>query len=452
MNNLKKQQLIKRENLNEAYYFQSILLEAHRLMLLTESEFENIQLQSIQLLAKRTERFTGGESSSVKVETAQSILQSIFYSIGIYLKSFPDPDMSIAVLKQKPLPELYHQGKKLIEIQLDSTKQLFYEIQNDHLITDNYAYNDTLLDGIPGFFLAYDVDFAAHDTPASIDYPLSDDKMDLVGIEYISSYLQKLFLENEFCKNFPVHDIHCLLRGYDDHYQDLLINIFELVLTNAVGSSLANKSVQLRVLPLDRRYLQEKLVNLSRDILNKMLQDTSTQIIKVLNISNKLLQEHIAATVIALSTKLKHALDNNRLESLFVSLKEDNSQPVFQFEDGEKMKDELFRSVADEIRECRYISDKIAIIQRELHSITDLVDILEGYCIFDYEFTEIYQSLRDMELALLSKRLPTHVIDSNFHFTENEKEWKNRLNYYLEEIDFTRRESIRELAEKTDFI
>ena len=452
MNNLKKQQVIKRENLNQAFYFQSILLEAHRLMLLTESEFENIQLQSIQLLAKRTERFTGGESSSVKVETAQRILQSIFYSIGIYLKSFLDPDMSIAVLKQKPLPELYQHGKKLIEIQLDSTKQLFYKIQNDHLITDNCAYNDTLLDGIPGFFPAYDVDFAAHDTPASIDYPLSNDKMDLVGIEYISSYLQKLFLENEFCKNFPVHDIHCLLRGYDDHYQDLLINIFELVLTNAVGSSLANKSVQLRVLPLDRQYLQDKLTNLSRDILNKMLQDTSTQIIKVLNISNKLLQEHIAETVMALSTKLKHALDNNRLESLFVSLKEDNSQPVFQFEDGEKMKDELFRSVADEIRECRYISDKIAIIQRELHSITDLVDILEGYCIFDYEFTEIYQSLGDMELALLSKKLPTHVIDSDFHFTENEKEWKNKLNYYLEEIDFTRRESIRELAEKTDFI
>ena len=115
------------------------------------------------------------------------------------------------------------------------------------------------------------------------------------------------------------------------------------------------------------------------------------------------------------------------------------------------MKDELFRSVADEIRECRYISDKIAIIQRELHSITDLVDILEGYCIFDGEFTELYHSLGDMELALLSKRLPTHMIDSDFHFTENEKEWKNRLNYYLEEIDFTRRESIRELAEKTDF-
>lgn len=57
---------------------------------------------------------------------------------------------------------------------------------------------------------------------------------------------------------------------------------------------------------------------------------------------------------------------------------EDHTQPVFQFEDGEKLDDESFRTIADEIRECRYVSDKISIIQRDIHSITDLVDILEG--------------------------------------------------------------------------
>ena len=40
-------------------------------------------------------------------------------------------------------------------------------------------------------------------------------------------------------------------------------------------------------------------------------------------------------------------------------------------------------AIADEIRVCRYVSDKIAIIQRELHSIIDLIDILEGDCILD---------------------------------------------------------------------
>lgn len=448
MNSLEKYHLIKKENLNATDYFQSILEEAFRLKLLTDSEFENIQLQSIQLLAKQTERYTSGESSSVKIETAQGILQSIFYSIGIYLKSFPDADMSIATLKQKPLVELYQQGKKLIGIQLNSAKQLLYAIQNDHIVTDNCAYNDTIQHGIPIFFSAYDIDFAAHDTPASIDYPLSNDKMALGGIEYIFSYLQKLILENHFCKNFTSSTIHCLLRGYDEHYQDLLINIFELVLTNAVGSVLAHKNaIQLNIEPLDIQYLQQKLVNLSIYDLETLLQDAATQLCKQLNISDRLLIQHIAATVMDLSARLKNALENNGLESIFISLKENLTQPVIQFEDGAKMDDEAFRTIADELRECRYVADKIAIIQREIHSISDLVDILEGYCIFDNEFVEIFQSLGDIELALLLKRLPTYMIDSNYHITENEKEWHDRLNRFYQEIDLAKRESISELVE-----
>ncbi|MBU3183058.1 DUF6179 domain-containing protein [Clostridium psychrophilum] len=85
MNSIEKQYLIKKEKLNQKCYLQSILEEAYRLKLLTDSELENIQMQSIQLLAKQTERYTSGDSSSVKVETAESILQSIFYGIGVYL-------------------------------------------------------------------------------------------------------------------------------------------------------------------------------------------------------------------------------------------------------------------------------------------------------------------------------------------------------------------------------
>ncbi len=90
--------------------------------------------------------------------------------------------------------------------------------------------------------------------------------------------------------------------------------------------------------------------------------------------------------------------------------------------------------------------DKIAIIRREIHSITDFVDILEGYCIFDDEFAEIFKSLGDMDLALLIKKLSTYLTDSNFLYTENGKEWHDRLNCFFKEIDLTRKESIRELS------
>lgn len=400
MNNLSKPHLIQKENLNEAFYFPSLLQECHRLNLFTVSEFESIQLQSIKLLAKQTERFTGGESSSVKVETAENIMHSILYCIGFYLRSFPDINMSIEALKQKTLLELYRSGKQMMRERMGNANKLLYAIQHDGFVTDNQAYNDTIQNGIPDFFSAYDIDLAAHDTPGSIDYPLSNDQMNLVGIEYIYSYLQKLFLENQFCNLFPMYDIECLLRSYDEHYQDLLINIFGLVLTNAIGSVLAKKNAfQLKIEPLDRQYLRQKLLNLPKAKLDTMLQDAATKLCQQLNISNRVLQDHIAATLLDLSARVTNALEINQLESIFISFKENDPLPVFQFEDGEKVSDESFRSIVDEIRECRFVSDKIAIIQREIHSFADLVDLLEGYCIFDDEFAEIFPSLGDMELA-----------------------------------------------------
>jgi len=376
-------------------------------------------------LAKQTEQYTGGESSSVKIETAQSILESIFYTIGIYLKNFPDADRSIEVLKHSSLSELYRHGKKLLENKFANAEKLLDAVRNNCLVTDHCAYNDTIRTGLLLFFSAYDIDFAAHDIPASIDYPLSNDQMELAGVEYIYNYLQILFWENQFCNKFPERNIHCLLRGYHDHYQDLLINIFGLVLTNTIACVLANKkAAQLNIEPSERQHLYHTLAYLPKDKLSAVLQDASTKLCKELNITNRFLQKHIAATASALPAGIKNALENNRLDSIFISFKEKHPQSVIQFEDHEKMPDELFRSIVDEIRECRYVSDKVTIIRREIHSIADLVDIFEGYCLFDDEFAEVFQALGDMELALLLKKLPKYLIDPDLHLTENESSFR----------------------------
>ena len=44
-----------------------------------------LKVRLLELLAKRTDKYTMGESSSVKVETAQELLNSICYTLGIDL-------------------------------------------------------------------------------------------------------------------------------------------------------------------------------------------------------------------------------------------------------------------------------------------------------------------------------------------------------------------------------
>lgn len=449
MNNLEKHHIIKRENISEENYFQSFVQEAYSLKLLSDAELEDIQIQSTKLLAKQVERYTEGDSSSVRVEIAQSILQSVLYSIGICLKDFPDTDISLEAIKKTPLTDLYRQGRKIIEKKINIAKHLLHLIQNEKIQTDNFAYNDTIENGLMGFFPKYDVDYAAHDTPGSIDYPLNIDKMDLVGIEYIYDYLQKFYWENTFCKKFSDYDIACVLRGYDEKYQDLLVNIFRVVFTNALGCTLVNKNAsRLEIEASDRQCLQEKLKVLSEDELCEVLKSSSAKLCKELDISNEFLLEYISQTLKDIGERIKNALENEHLESIFVCSKEELLKPVIHFMDGDKMEDELFRQLAAEIRDCRFGADKISIIQKEIHSISDLVDILEADCLFENEFIEYFQVLGDNELAMLFNLLPVNKIDLDL--AESEKEWYLKLNEYLKGLDLKRRNNIFERAEKIE--
>lgn len=446
MNNLETQNIIKRENLSEQHYFQSILLYAEKLKLLTNKEIESVKLQCIQLLENQTELFTGGNSSSVKVETAQSIMLSIFYCIGIFLKSFSDTDICISEIKHKPLSYMYKEGRKLTENYINRAKDLLKAVKLSRIDTGNEAYNDTIDEGISSFFSDYNADFSAHYTQASIDYPLGNDKMNLDGIEYINDYLSKLLLENEFCKKFSSSDIYSVMKSYSPDFEDLLVNIFQRVLINALGCILLNKNpLKLNIEAGDIKNLQENLETFSGEQLYIQLQKTTQKLFEQLNIIDIELQKYILLNLKDITKSLKNALENDQLNAVFVNFKENGRKSTLEFQDGHKMEDELFRNVSDEIRQCRFVSDKIAIIKKSIHSIIDLKDIFEASCIFEEEFNKVYDSLGNMEIALLLKVIPSD--QHNFHIDniEIESQWQGLLASYLKEMDSDRRDDIIEL-------
>ncbi len=451
MSEIEKQNNLKRENLSEAHYVESLLYEAASLNLISQDETNDILMQSIPLLAKQTERYTEGKSSSVRVETAQSILQSLLYTVGLYLKNLPDASQALTALKETPLEALFEQGKAIIAKDVRSAKRLLGTVKASCTTKDNIAYNNTVQRGIDIFFALYDSAFAAHETPGSIDYPLSNDKMDLTGIEYMNHYIKTLYLENQFCRKFKPYDINCVLRGYDSNCKDLLINIFEQVLTNALGCELRHKNItKLKMEQADRTVLQQELENFPLEKLCTVLQEASVRLYKKLDISGDMLREHITQAIRSFAPKLKSALENHQLDSVFVSLKEPAAKKVIKFSDGEKMNDELFSMLTEDIKECRFAEDKAAIIKRDIHSMLDLVDIFEGDYIFGDEFTLVFQTLEDIELALLLKKLPEYMTASGNPFTETEKEWEIKFTEYLISLDNDRNKGIRELAERID--
>lgn len=87
-------------------------------------------------------------------------------------------------------------GRKQIRKDVKKAKHILDTIKNNLIKTKNHAYNDTIKHGISMFFSNYNVDERAHETPGSIDYPVSGTETGLVGIEYMTRYLKKLYFEN----------------------------------------------------------------------------------------------------------------------------------------------------------------------------------------------------------------------------------------------------------------
>lgn len=101
LNNIEIVKKINKEFLKSEDYFQSLLEEGFRVNLLTANEVESIQTDCLLLLAKQTEKYNGSESSSIKIEAASQLLSSILFTLGVYLKTYENPDLAIEDIKKE---------------------------------------------------------------------------------------------------------------------------------------------------------------------------------------------------------------------------------------------------------------------------------------------------------------------------------------------------------------
>lgn len=448
MANIERRHIINSNNLSGEFYLNSILQEAYTCGLLSESDLENIQLQCISLLSYKCERYNMGESSSIRIETAESIMKSNLYSIGLYLKTLQDPDYAAAELKEVKISELYEKGRKLVDTRFQEAKRIYNLVQKNKLDTKNHSYNSTLSeDGIGSFFKSYNLEYEAHDIPASIDYQLCNPVNDLAGIEYIHKYLENLYLENEFCMNFAAENIHHLLYGYDKGYADLLINFFEQVLTAALGCSLANRDIrELSISKEGIQRLYEKLLKYDNHTIMLIIHKTTEDIFKELNITNPSMQRYIERSLPKIASNIENALNLNNLSKVFITPINPNLEPIIHFESSAKMDDEEYRRLIEELIRCRYSSDKVDLIKEKVKSFDDLEDILLDAQLEEEEFISLFNTLGDVEIAAMIKRHPFESTIQAVDLSEAEQIVRSYLENYIKQLPSKRQEQIFQIA------
>ena len=368
--------------------------------ILTDEELNNIQSRLWSFLGKRTERFTMGDSSSVPIETAQELLKSICFSIGMYLKSSND---SIFLLKNETMDTLLKLGWSKIELEIEIGKKLLNKVKINALPIENISFNDTLRE-ISIFFKKYDYRFFAHEIPCDIDYQLCHFVPEgLQGIEYINEYLRRLLIENKFCRQFNTEKIKMLLVSYCTDYKGLLINIYEPIVTNAIGLTILDSDITLLdITDSDSTQLLHLFCTWTKDEAIEALTQASEKLCHNLQITDTVEIEYLKSATINLYARIETVLPTKQLRGIFLSLT--RSEQVLTsdvlYVDDKIMNDSELQLLIDEISSCRYISDKIAIFKQHVHSVRDCVEIL-NICFWDEEFIELYNALDKTELALL---------------------------------------------------
>ncbi len=218
------------------------------------------------LLVRQVREYTGDMSSSVPVETARTLLDSLCYCIGLNSENRQD-------FMHGRLAEKYQAGLARLRAKIPRAHALWQQLCTQLPQAKSRSLSDTLR-SIGGFWTAYDPRFFAREIPCSIDYQLAVPVPEaLGGIDYLLCYLQALALENCFLCCFSVRELNAVLSLSSRDSCELLVNLFEPAFVNALGCMILCRSpsplllteAELKQLytvfePLSPRQIEKKLL------------------------------------------------------------------------------------------------------------------------------------------------------------------------------------------------
>lgn len=196
--------------------------------------------QLLPVVSWLIDKFTSKESSSVPYETARRLMEAVIYCV--------DAQSQYALVNAEDswnARAAYDRGYEAVCRKVYEAKEL-YDLVIEHFIDYGCRnYRDTVINGMPAFFVNYDARFAPQDHLLTLDYPLLSGYPDERGVNMIMNYLQGISLEQRFLEYFASNAVSKLLEAVCPDYRTLYLdNICYLVLLTAVGCAAAGSNVR----------------------------------------------------------------------------------------------------------------------------------------------------------------------------------------------------------------
>ncbi len=388
---------------------------------ISQEDVKEIYLRIMELAAGRTELYAMGDSS-IRVEMFSELVKSICFTLKMGINAQNEPPKSALKGDLRMLLEV---GRAKIESGVQYGRELLRRAEEGMLNIENISYQG-VIPGIEKFFKGYDYYYFAHEIPGDIDYqlfvPVSEQ---LQGIDYITEYLRHLTSENEFCGHFETNTITDLLKSFCADYKGLLINLFEPVVVNAIGLKLLGADIfKLEITKMECELLKKRFEEWGDGAIIE-LERASDELCHQLGISKEG-ASYAKAAVPDLYPRIRVALAAGTLENIFIRFKEARAITSVRFYEGEVMDDEKLRELIDEICDCGSVSEKIALMKSDIHSMPDFAEVL-NICFWGDECEALFDALNKTEHSLMLA-----YIQSRPPEWRSESGWEHEFMKYIE--------------------
>jgi hypothetical protein len=269
----------------------------------------------LRLLERRTAVYTMGDSTSVPMGVAAEILRSICFVLGID----PEERMVPKYLLRVDLEQEFQRRLADLARKVEAAEQRWRDVCVVMPSIPSIALQGTLL-GIRDFFRHYDYRSMAHDTPCNIDYPLCHPvETSLLGIDYITEYLQRLMIEVRFLRLFEIAACERVLASASPDYLGLLVNLYEPVAINAIGLALIGEEpARLVIGDAERHGIAARLGPLGEAGRERSLRGAATTACDALGVSDEDEREYLGALVSELLPRIEVGLVHGSLAGVFV--------------------------------------------------------------------------------------------------------------------------------------
>jgi len=201
----------------------------------------------LPIITKLAQKYTSKESSSVTYEVARMIMGAVTYCID---ENYGSGAQDIPAGGERlPAQQMYEAGYDIVIRKVYEAKQCYEAIIEHFADYGCRNYHDTILNGMPAFFLRYDTRYNPQDHLLTLDYPVMCRPRDLCGIDLILEYLRGIYAEKQFLDCFEPQAVAGLLESIVPDYRDLYLdNICEAVLLRVIQCAMAGKAMKQLVL------------------------------------------------------------------------------------------------------------------------------------------------------------------------------------------------------------